>query len=235
MKIKTRRSIHALVLLLLACVFCGSIRAQPPGALDDHGLFDITLHGQPVGSERFEIRSNGEGVTARAETSLSLNGVHYETTSNMILSAALDPLVYRWTQSAPRKSSLQISFGPDGANARYNTVRGRRDRRQFNLPPDAVILDDNAVHQYEIAAMRYDISRGGAQTFHAFIPQEALPGSVTITSGGSEGISVGNGRETCRHLILTTDLARVDLWVDGKNHLQKMEIDASGLVAERAH
>lgn len=233
MKLKMRRLIHAIGILLFACVFCASIRAQPPGAPDDHGVFDITLRGQRVGSERFEIRSNGEGVTAKAETSLSLNGVHYETTSNLMLSAALDPLVYRWTQSAPQKSSLQISFGPGGANARYNTVRGRRDRRQFNLPPDAIILDDNAVHQYEIAAMRYDITRGGAQTFHAFTPQEALPGSVTITSGGSEEISVGNRRETCRHLILTTDLARVDLWVDGKNHLQKMEIGASGLIAER--
>ncbi|MGH9378143.1 MAG: hypothetical protein ACRD1I_05025 [Terriglobia bacterium] len=145
----------------------------------------------------------------------------------------LEPATYRWSQTVPQKSRLQIEFSSGAARARYDTVHGHQDVRQFNLPADTIVLDDNAVHQYELAAMRYDRTTGGTQTFHAFIPQEGLPGVLTIQSAGVENINVGGKPESCRHLVLITELAHIDLWTDPGEHLQKMEIAASGLIATR--
>ncbi|MGH9351641.1 MAG: hypothetical protein ACRD2G_05710 [Terriglobia bacterium] len=218
-------------------VICGAIcvgcSAQTPAFHDDHGTFEITLRTERVGTEKFEIRSRGGQIGARAETSFTVNGTHFETSSSLTLTPDLNPLTYRWSQTAPQKSSLQIDFASGVARARYDTVRGRRDVRQFDLPPDTIILDDNAVHQYEIAVMRYDKTPGGTQTFHALIPQEGIPGVVTFQSAGTEKITLGGRQETCRHLVLTTELARIDLWIDLEAHLQKMEIAASGLIATR--
>ncbi|HEV2419063.1 MAG TPA: hypothetical protein VGX94_14800 [Terriglobia bacterium] len=217
----------------VSTALCKKSFAQAPAFHDDHGTFVIALNGERVGTEKFEIRARDAQVEVRAETSLTVNGTRFETSSDLTLNASLNPLTYHWGQTTPQKSSLQIDFGPGGVRARYNTVRGRRDTRQFDLPPNSIILDDNAVHQYEIAAMRYDRTSGGTQTFHALIPQEGLPGMITLASAGTEAILIGNKQESCRHLILTTDLARVDLWVDAEEHLQKMEIAASGLIATR--
>lgn len=186
-----------------------------------------------MGTENFEIHSHGGGVGAHANASLDVSGTHFETSSNLDLGPDLNPLVYRWSQTAPQKSSLQISFSRSGASARYNTVRGRRDIRQFQLPPDSLILDDNSVYQYELAVLRYDHASGGTQTFRALIPQEAIPGAVTMQSTGIEKVQVGGKQESCRHLVITTDLARIDLWVNSEDQLEKMEIAASGLVAVR--
>lgn len=234
MKLKAAHGLRLAGLFLVAFVFvCGKSSAQSPAFHDDHGTFEITLHGERVGAENFEIHARGAGIDARAEASLDVSGSHFETSSHLTLGPNFNPLVYRWSQTAPQKSSLQISFSPAGASARYNTVRGRRDMRRFQLPPDTLILDDNAVYQYELAAMRYGRTSGGTQTFRALIPQEAIPGAVTLQSAGMEKIAVGDKQESCRHLVLTTDLARIDLWVTSGDHLQKMEIAASGLAAVR--
>lgn len=217
----------------VSAAFCKKSFAQAPAFHDDHGTFIVALNGERVGTERFEIHARDAQVEARAETTLTVNGTRFETSSNFTLNAGLNPLTYRWNQTAPQRSSLQIDFGSGGVRARYNTVRGRRDTRQFDLPSDSIILDDNAVYQYEIAIMRYNRTSGGTQTFHALIPQEGLPGIITLASVGTEAIAIGNKQESCRHLILTTDMARVDLWVDPEQHLQKMEIAASSLIAMR--
>lgn len=221
----------------MCSVICGATgigcSAQSPVFRDDRGTFAIALRGERVGTESFEIHSRGGQIEARAETSLTVSGTHFASSSSLTLNPDLDPLIYRWSQTTPQKSSLQIDFGSGGARARYNTIRGRRDVRQFDLPPDTIILDDNAVHQYELAAMRYDRTPGGTQTFHALIPQEGIPGEVTLQSSGTEKISIGDKQVSCRHLILTTDRARVDLYVDSEERLQKMVIAASGLIATR--
>jgi hypothetical protein len=136
-------------------------------------------------------------------------------------------------QKIPESSRIQIDFGPTAARVRYETTSGRRELRQFELPRGTIILDDNVVHQYELAAMRYSNAVGGKQSFHAFIPQEGVPGVLTLEALGTETISVDHRQESCRHLLMTTDMARVDLWTDPQDRLRKLEIPSAGLVAFR--
>ncbi len=103
---------------------------------------------------------------------------------------------------------------------RYKTVSGQDDRRDFTLDKDVVVLDDNAIYHYQLAVDRYDQAKGGAQTFHAFVPQEALPGVITLSFLGPEPVTVHGEKLTLRHFLLSTELAQIGLWIDAPGHLQ---------------
>ena len=100
------------------------------------------------------------------------------------LTRHLDPLSYTWSQKGAQSSQLSIDFRAQPAHVRYKTVNGQDDRRDFKLDKDVVVLDDNAIHHYQLALARYDQAKGGTQTFRAFIPQEALPGIITLQFRG---------------------------------------------------
>jgi len=116
---------------------------------------------------------------------------------------------------------------------RYKTVSGQDDKRDFTLDKDVIVLDDNAIYHYQLAVNRYDQARGGAQTFHAFVPQEALPGVITLTSLGPEPTTVNGEKLTLRHFLLATELAQISLWIDDRGHLQMVSAPEAGFQAVR--
>ena len=137
-----------------------------------------------------------------------------------MLDAHLDPLSYTWNQKGTQSSQLSIDFRSQPAHVRYKTVNGQDDRRDFKLEKDVVVLDDNVIHHYQLAVARYDQAKGGTQVFHAFIPQEALPGVITLNYVGPEAVTVDGDKRTLRRFLLTTELAQISLWVDDQGHLQ---------------
>ena len=86
------------------------------------------------------------------------------------------------------------------------------------------MLDDNAIHHYQLALARYDQGKGGTQAFRAFIPQEALPGVIALNSVGPELATVDGDKRTLRRFLLTTELAQISLWVDDQGHLQLVSL-----------
>ena len=137
-----------------------------------------------------------------------------------LLDPQFDPLSYTWNQKGAQSSQLSIDFRAQPVHARYKTVNGQDDRRDFKLDKDVVVLDDNVIHHYQLAVARYDQAKGGTQTFRAFIPQEALPGVITLNSVGPEPVTVDGDKRTLRRFLLTTELAQISLWVDDQGHLQ---------------
>ena len=226
----------AALLFVFRGASAGALQPASYTSFNDHGTFITTLAGERLGTEEFRIRSLGDRIEAQAVIHLTVtkNGtpIHFETLSDLILDSALNPLSYRWTQKVPESSRLRIDFGADAARVRYDTVRGRHEVREFSLPQDTVILDDNVIHQYELVAMRYD-KTGGEQSFRAFIPQEGIPGVLTVENLGTEAVSVEGKKMSCRHLVVTTDLAHIDLWIDQHEYLQKLEIASSQLIVVR--
>ncbi|MGH9453957.1 MAG: hypothetical protein ACRD2O_08310, partial [Terriglobia bacterium] len=74
---------------------------------------------------------------------------------------------------------------------------------------------------------------GGRQDFHAFIPQEALPGLITIQDMGEEPTVAHPKGPGLRHLLLITDRARIDIWVDQDHRIQRVTIPAAQFEAVR--
>lgn len=159
--------------------------------------------------------------------------VEVRTSSTLILDSHFNPISYTWSQKGSQSSQLSVDFDARPVRVRYKTVNGQEDRRDFKLDKDVVILDDNSLHQYELVVARYDPAKGGTQAFRAFIPQEALPGLITLKSGGRETVTVRGQKRLLQHFLLTTELAQINLWVDEQNHLQLVSAPDSQYVAVR--
>ncbi len=195
------------------------------------------MAGQPVGTETFDIRSLGDRVEAEAEIELRIERdgkVHeFKTFPKLVLNSALQPLTYSWSQKGSQSSQLEVDFRSSPAKTRYRTVAGEDDRRDFQLPKDVVVLDDNVVHHYQLAVYRYRRTAGGKQTFQVFVPQEAMPGPLEVEETGQESVEINARLETLRHLVVSAELARIDLWVDDQQRLQRVSIPAAQLEAVR--
>ncbi|MGH9376432.1 MAG: hypothetical protein ACRD1J_09760 [Terriglobia bacterium] len=225
-----------LPILCISAVLSGS--PNPAAFAQDQGVFILEVAGRRIGTESFEIRSRDSQIEARAEIQIhaAQNGKvsDFRTFPDLILNAALDPVSYTWSQKSPQSSRISIDFKESPVHVRYRTVDGKLDNRTFALPRGVVILDDNVINQYELVARRYLRTPGGKQTFQAFIPQEALPGTLRVTSLGMESIDVGGRKQTAQRLALSTGLAQIDLWVDQEGRLLRMERPSVRFVAFRA-
>lgn len=216
----------------------GSSASVSARNLNDHGVFQIMLAGRNVGTEKFEIRSSADKVEAQAEINLQVQQegktIALKTSPKLVLDTHLIPLTYTWSQKGTPSSQLGVDFRSSPAKTHYKTIKGEEDKRDFDLPKDVVVLDDNVVHHYQLLAERYDLTAGGKQTFQAFVPQEALPGVLTVEDAGPEPATAeGSAPADLRHLVVITELARIDLWIDERQHLQRMAIPDMQLEAIR--
>ncbi len=211
--------------------------ASADSPVDDQGVFVLSVAGREIGREKFTIRSSRDKIEARAEIDLHLarDGKTYDfkTSPHMVLNPELQPLSYTWTQKGSQASSLEVDFRQSPAKASYRTVTGSEDRRDFALPKDVVVLDDNITHHYELILDRYYLSKAGNQTFRAFIPQEALPGVLTVEDAGRGSVTIHGRSADLQHLVITTELTHIDLWVDEHQRLQLVAIPAAQLEAVR--
>jgi hypothetical protein len=211
--------------------------APAPAELQDEGTFVISLAGQQIGTEKFSIRSTRNKVEAEAQIEMRVerDGKTYEfrTTPKLVLNADLEPQSYTWDQKGSQSSRLEVDFRSTPAQVRYHTVGGDDDVRDFDLPKGVVVLDDNVVHHYQLVIERFELAAGGKQTFPAFIPQEALPGALNVEDLGKEQVPGEGGTRELQHLVVSTELSRIDLWVDKEHRLQRVSIPAAQLEAVR--
>jgi hypothetical protein len=216
------------VALLLMVPAAGPLRAQSPAPavkdLNDHGTFEIYSAGKSIGTETFDIRVRADRIEAQGDGHLQIDQggktIALETTSNLVLDSQYNPLSYTWSQKGAQSSQLSVDFRSKPARVKYKQVNGQDDRRDFKLDKDVVVLDDNEIHHYELALARYDSAKGGLQVLRGFIPQEALPGMLTLNYIGPEQATVNGEKVMLRHYALTAELAQINLWADDQGHLQ---------------
>jgi len=226
---------------ILACSVA-TLGQETPGNprlvnVDDEGVFVISLGGRPVGTERFKIHSSQGKVEAQGEIRLQLeqNGktVSVQSFPDLVLDPQLRPVAYTWNQKGPQSSRLEVDFSGKPARVRYKTISGNEDNRDFALPPDVVVLDDNVVHHYQLIIARYQAMGGGKQTFRVFVPQEALPSLLTVEDMGNAATVIGGVTANLRHLLITTNVAHIDLWVDDQEHIERLSVPEAQLEAIR--
>ena len=216
----------------------GRAPSPAPAGIMDEGTFVISLGGKQVGAEKFSIRSTEDNkVDAQAQIELHVEqaGKTYDfrTSPKLVMGAELEPETYAWTQKGAQSSRLEVDFRTSPARARYHTVEGDDDVRDFNLPKGLIVLDDNVVHHYQLLVYQFDRVASKKQTFPAFIPQEALPGILNVEDLGTEQIEVADTQRELQHILVSSELARIDLWVDKDRRLQRVLIPAAQLEAVR--
>jgi hypothetical protein len=205
--------------------------------VDDHGVFEIFLAGRPIGSETFKIRSSPANVEAEAEIRLQVEQhgkrLVVQSSTHLTLDPQLCPITYSWNQKGQSSSGLQVDFSARPARVRYLTVSGATDDREFEFPPDVMVLDDNVLHHYELIAIRSQELGGGKQTMHVFVPQEALPSTLTVEDLGNAANPPGGAAANLRHLLITTDVTHIDLWIDAQQHIERLSVPQVQLEAVR--
>jgi len=226
---------------ILACSVA-TLGQETPGNprlvyVDDEGVFVISLAGRPVGTERFKIHSSLGKVEAQGEVRLDIeqNGktVRVQSFPDLVLDPQLRPVTYTWNQKGSQSSRLEVDFSGKLARVRYKTISGNEDDREFALPPDVVVLDDNVVHHYQLIIARYQAMGGGKQTFPVFVPQEALPSLLTVEDVGTAATAIDGVTANLRHLLITTDVTHIDLWVDDQQHIERVSVPTAQLEAIR--
>ena len=226
---------------ILACSVA-TLGQETPGnprlvTVDDEGVFVISLAGRPVGTERFKIHSSLGKVEAQGEIRLHIeqNGktVGVQSFPDLVLDPQLRPVTYTWNQKGPQSSRLEVDFSGKLARVRYKTISGNEDNRDFELPPDVVVLDDNVVHHYQLIIARYQAMGGGKQTFRVFVPQEALPSLLTVEDMGNAATAIDGVTANLRHLVITTDVTHIDLCVDDQQHIERVSVPEAQLEAIR--
>jgi hypothetical protein len=217
--------------LLLACA--GGLlahAAQKKGAVgsvlvSDKGKFRVLIDGKSVGQEEFEITPSGGSWAAKATTHLTPDGSRpIVVTGNLIVEPNGAPISYEWSSQADKSNSARILFA-NGIAKMTVQLQGAQPFEQdltFNSPL-IVILDDNLYYQYGVLARVYDWNRRGTQTFPVLVPQELLPGTITVDWAGAVSAE-GKAYEGLK--VVTSDL-EVLLYLDSNHRLMRLEVPSS--------
>ncbi len=209
--------------------------AQPAGAPSvfspDKGKFRITINGQAIGTEDFEISQSGETWIEHSSMSAHVpGGVDIKATGQLKLSPDGAPLHYDWSAEAQKKATGAVEF--ENGTAKCVTDLGAPTplRKDFVFPsPRVAVLDNNLYYQFGVLARLYDWKAGGKQTFPVLIPQDMVPGSISVESLGQQ--AAGNGRYEAMR-VSSPDL-EIMVYLDGNHRMMRLEVPSSNVIIER--
>jgi hypothetical protein len=197
----------------------------------DKGKLRIAINGQRIGSEDFEISQSGEVWIERSSVSAHApGGGDIKATGLLKLSADGAPLHYEWSAEAEKKATGSVEFtgGTAKCSADLGAASPLRKDFVFNSPLVAV-LDNNLYFQFGVLARVYDWKAGGKQTFPVLIPQDMVPGSISVEAIGQQ--QAGNGKyEAVR--VSSPDL-EIMVYVDGNHRMMRLDVPSSNVTIER--
>ena len=209
--------------------------AQPAGAPSvfspDKGKLRILINGQSIGSEDFEISQSGDAWIERSSMSAHApGGGEIKATGQIKLSADGAPLHYNWSAEAQKKATGSVDFVGGTAKCVADLGAASPLRKDFVFTsPLVAVLDNNLYYQFGVLARIYDWKAGGKQMFPVLIPQDMVPGSISVESLGQQ--QAGNGKyEAVR--VSSTDL-EIMVYLDGNHRMMRLEVPSSNVTIER--
>jgi hypothetical protein len=197
----------------------------------DRGKLRIAINGQVIGNEDFEISQSGEVWIERSSISAhSPGGGDIKATGLLKLSADGSPLHYDWSAEVQKKASGSVEFvsGTAKCSADLGAATPMRKDFVFNSPLVAV-LDNNLYFQFGVLARVYDWKTGGKQTLPVLIPQDMVPGSISVEALGEQ--QAGKGKYEAMR-VSSPDL-EIMVYVDGNHRMMRLEVPSSNVTIER--
>ncbi len=216
--------------MFLIVFAAGAASAAAAGISADSGVFSITAGKHNAGTEKFKITTTSSGVEVSGELQLEMpGGGNVSETSILKLDPNLKPLSYERQQKSPKKGSLTAQFGLPECKLTSQTDAGNQEQL-FYLPDNhLVILDTNFFHHYALLLSQYDTSIPGPQHFNVFIPQEAIPGTISLDLQGKENVEIGKTTRELNHFQAVTDEVKIDIWATPQGEIQRIAIPQANL------
>jgi hypothetical protein len=208
------------------------IPADAPSVFSaDKGKLRITINGQPVGSEDFEISQSGGGWVEHSSMSAHApGGVEIKATGQLKLAADGTPVRYDWSAEAQKKATGSVDFVSGTAKCTADVGMPSLLRKDFVFTtPRIAVLDNNLYYQFGVLARVYDWKARGKQTFPVVIPQDMVPGTISVESLGPQ--QGGNGKyEALR--VSSPDL-EITIFLDSNHRMMRLEVPSSNVTIER--
>jgi hypothetical protein len=203
----------------------------PTAFSPDKGKLRIAINGQPVGSEEFEISQTGGAWIEHSSMSARVpGGGEIKAAGQLKLSADGAPIRYDWSAEAQKKASGSVDFVSGTAKCSADLGAALPLRKDFVFTsPRIAVLDNNLYYQFGVLARLYDWKAGGKQDFPVLIPQDMVPGTISVESLGPQ--QAGNGKyEAVR--VSSSDL-EIMIYVDANHRLMRLEVPSSNVIIER--
>ena len=197
----------------------------------DKGKFRITINGQPVGSEDFQISPSGDVWIEHSSMSAHVpGGGEIKAAGQLKLSADGAPIRYDWSAEAQKKATGSVDFANGTAKCSADLGAASPLRKDFVFKsPQIAVLDNNLYYQFAVLTRLYDWKAGGKQTFSVLIPQDMVPGSISVESLGPQ--QEGNGKyEAVR--VSSPDL-EIMIYLDANHRMMRLEVPSSNVTIER--
>jgi len=160
--------------LTLACLLrTGSPAASTPQYSQ---AYTVLIKGVPCGTETTteEWGKDGNLVSSSQSEIFITDGLETKRlafVTRMVLSKSnLTPISYSYKYtSGESKDGYEVTV-KDGQIRRVLSRGGHSSEITVPLLADVTILDFNVYHQYDYLIRKYDVKKGGRQSFHNFIP-----------------------------------------------------------------
>lgn len=197
----------------------------------DKGKLRITINGQQVGNEDFEISESGDVWIERSSMNAHVpGGGEVKATGQLKLSADGTPLHYDWAAEAQKKATGAVDFSNGTAKCVADLGGSSPMRKDFIFPsPHVAVLDNNLYYQFAVLARQYDWNAGGKQNFPVLIPQDMVPGTISVEALGEQ--QAGAGRYEAMR-VSTPDL-EIMVYLDSGHRLVRLEVPSSNATIER--
>ena len=200
----------------------------------DDGEFEVTMSGEPVGTESFSIRRLGTGRAARVIAAAQVRLTLTEGALNMdalMEASGLELSASKYQNKVSGIESQHIGFELRGSRfeARIASDRGEQVK-EYRALPGTVILDRGVAHHFHFLGPRADAGPG---TIGVIIPRDGRQVRADLALIGSEDVRVGGERIAARHYRLSGDGASWDVWYDDQRRVLRVADSESGYVAVR--
>jgi hypothetical protein len=227
-------SLSLLALREPAVVQAASLPSQTPAPSvfsPDKGKLRIAINGQPVGTEDFELSPSGDAWVERSSTvAHAPGGADIKASGQLRLSSAGEPIHYEWTAEAQKKASGAVDFVSGTAKCSADLGAASPFRKDFVFTsPRVAVLDNNLYYQFGVLARQYDWKAGGKQTFPVVIPQDMVPGNISVESLGPQQ----GGAAKLEELRVSSPDLEILVYVDAAHRMMRLEVPSSNVTIER--
>lgn len=217
----------ALTTLATFALMSEDLEAQRAGnwSLCGAGRYDLTMNGQSVGSETFDIACNPSGYTATGRTQLAMAGASIDLTTHLEVGADLVPA------SASAKGTVNGQPFDQSGTFVDGTATLTTNGQQQSVPytKGASWVGGNIFYANVFIVARYDEAKGGAQSLPIF-PQIQM----TVERAASDTVRLDNGESTTfTRFVARVAVQQFILWRDGNGRLAAIAVPAQQFAAVR--
>jgi hypothetical protein len=203
--------------------------------------YSILIKGEVTGKETVveRVDAGGEIVSTSEHDMIVTDGTQTKRmtySTRMVLSKNTGiPTSYSyWYTSGNTGDSYDVTI-KNGQITRVLNRGGRTSESTIPLQPDMVFLDFNVYHQYDYLIRRYDVKKGGRQTFADFIPVIGNDVPVALTYLGDSKMELKTGALPVRNFRMEfVGIWGATLSIDKDGRLVRLQIPSQDLEVMRS-